>query len=80
MAWINNSERKPTRTGRYQIRRRKGKTGWHNDRYLWNGSYWVTGNGNPASDNLEWWESELLERELRREDGQEGQEDVSGAD
>lgn len=80
MAWINNSERKPARTGRYQIRRRKGKTGWHNDRYLWNGSYWVTGHGNPASDNLEWWESELLKRELQRENGQEGQEDVSGTD
>ena len=79
MAWINNNERQPARTGRYQIRRPKGKTGWHNDRSLWNGSYWVTGNGNPASDNLEWWESELLERELRREE-EEGQEDVQRAD
>lgn len=72
MAWISNSERKPTRTGQYQIRRRKGKIGWHIDRYLWNGRYWVTGHGNPASDNLEWRESELLERELQRENGQEG--------
>lgn len=80
MAWHDAKEQQPARTGRYLVRRRKGKTGWHNDRYLWNGSYWVTGNGNPASDNLEWWESELLERELRREEGQEGQEHVQRTD
>lgn len=78
MAWINNKERQPTRTGKYLIRRPKGKTGWHNDRYLWNGSYWVTDSGSPASDNLEWWESELVEKALRKE--QEGQENVQGAD
>lgn len=80
MAWNDAKERQPARTGKYLIRRRSGKTGWINDRYYWNGSYWVTkaGSGTPAKGNLEWWESELLEKELQKE--QEGQENVSGAD
>lgn len=76
MAWIQNSDRRPPRAGTYEIRRRRGKSRVTYDRYLWNGAYWVTGRGNPASDHLEWYEDELN----GNQDGQEGTDNVQGAD
>lgn len=81
MAWIKSGVRQPARTGRYPVRLKSGAFGWINDYLRWDGAQWVTrsGNGTPVNGNLEWWESELVEKAMRAgQKEQEGQNSVQG--
>ncbi len=54
-SWIYAEDRQPKKRGKYRIMRRTGTSSYE---YFWNGTYWVTGGGNPAQSVYLWFDEE----------------------